>query len=141
MNAAYLLAQLEIADRINNRRLELWNLYYEELRDLESGNKIELPYIPSECEHNGHMFYIKARNLEERTKLIRYMGEKDIKVVFHYVPLHSSVAGRKYGTFVGEDRYTTSESEKLVRLPMFYSLKNEEVRYVADCIRKFYAGR
>lgn len=139
MNAAYLLPQLEIADEINNRRLELWNLYYQELKDLEDKGKIELPFIPKECQHNAHMFYIKTRDLEERTKLIQYLLKNDIKAVFHYVPLHTSIAGRKFGEFVGEDIYTTKESERLVRLPMFYALKDEEVIYVADKIRSFYA--
>jgi dTDP-4-amino-4,6-dideoxygalactose transaminase len=142
MNAAYLLPQLEIADEINKKRLQLWNLYYQELKELEEKQKIELPYIPPECKHNAHMFYIKTRNLNERTDLINYLADHDIKAVFHYVPLHSSVAGKKYGNFVGEDRYTTKESERLLRLPMFYALKEEEVRYVADVIRRFYnAGK
>lgn len=138
MNAAYLLPQLEIAEEINSRRLELWKLYYNELKELEESGKIELPYIPKECRHNAHMFYIKTENLEERTRLIQYLNENGIKAVFHYVPLHTSKAGRKYGEFVGEDKYTTKESERLVRLPMFYALKDEEVRYVADKIKDFY---
>lgn len=141
MNAAYLLPQLEIADEINKRRLDLWSLYYHELKDLEEKGKIELPYIPQECKHNAHMFYIKTRDLKERTDLISYLEAREIKAVFHYVPLHSSIAGRKYGTFVGEDRYTTKESERLVRLPMFYALKDEEVRMVADAVHRFYEGR
>lgn len=138
MNAAYLLPQLEIADEINNRRLELWQLYYDALSGLADKGKIELPYIPDECSHNAHMFYIKTHNLKERTKLIAYLAEHDIKAVFHYVPLHTSKAGIKFGEFIGEDRYTTKESERLVRLPMFYALKNNEAEYVADVIRKFY---
>lgn len=141
MNAAYLLPQLEIADEINQRRLGLWDLYYNELKDLEDKGKIELPHIPQECRHNAHMFYIKARNLEERTELIEYLVKHEILAVFHYVPLHSSIAGRKYGVFVGEDRNTTKESEKLIRLPMFYALKDEEVKMVADAVRKFYKDR
>lgn len=139
MNAAYLLPQLEIADKINSRRLELWQLYYEALSGLQQKGKIELPFIPKECSHNAHMFYIKARDLKERTALIEYLGEHEIKAVFHYVPLHSSAAGKKYGEFVGKDEYTTRESERLIRLPMFYSLRNEEAEYVASCIEKFYA--
>ncbi|MCI5713381.1 MAG: dTDP-4-amino-4,6-dideoxygalactose transaminase [Lachnospiraceae bacterium] len=139
MNAAYLLPQLEIADEINNRRLELWNLYYQELKDLEDKGKIELPFIPKECQHNAHMFYIKTRDLEERTKLIQYLLKNDIKAVFHYVPLHTSIAGRKFGEFVGEDIYTTKESERLVRLPMYYALQDENVKYIANKIRSFYA--
>lgn len=139
MNAAYLFSQLETADEINNRRLELWNLYYHELEDLQGQGKIELPFIPEECSHNGHIFYIKTGDLNERTKLIQFLSDHDIKAVFHYVPLHSSVAGRKYGEFWGTDRNTTRESERLIRLPMFYALKDEDVKFVADTIRKFYS--
>ncbi len=139
MNAAYLLPQLEIADEINDRRLALWQLYYDALSELEEKGKIELPFIPEGCSHNAHMFYIKARDLKERTDLIRYLGQHEISAVFHYVPLHSSVAGYRFGEFVGEDIYTTRESERLLRLPMFNSLKNEEAEYVADTIKKFYA--
>lgn len=138
MNAAYLLPQLEMADKINNRRLELWDLYYDVLKELEIKGKIELPYIPKECQHNAHMFYIKTRDLDERTRLIKYLGNNGIKAVFHYVPLHLSDAGRKYGDFVGEDKYTTRESNRLLRLPMFYSLKDEEVKYVSKKIWEFY---
>lgn len=138
MNAAYLLPQLEIAEEINQRRLKLWNMYYDELKDLQDKGKLELPYIPEECKHNAHMFYIKTRDLKERTKLIQYLGENNIKAVFHYVPLHTSIAGRKFGDFVGEDRYTTKESERLVRLPMYYALQDEEVHYVVEKIRRFY---
>lgn len=141
MNAAYLLPQLEIADDINNRRLALWNLYYEELKALEDKGKIELPYVPEECKHNGHMFYIKARSLKERTELIDFLKNNEIGAVFHYVPLHTSIAGQKYGTFVGEDRYTTKESDKLVRLPMFYALKEEQVKYIVSKIFQFYSMR
>lgn len=138
MNAAYLLAQLEIAEEINQRRLELWNIYYNGLKELEVDGKIELPYIPKECRHNAHMFYIKAKDLAERTKLIQYLNDNGINAVFHYVPLHTSIAGRKYGEFIGEDLNTTKESERLVRLPMFYALKEEEVTYVVDKIKNFY---
>ncbi len=138
MNAAYLLPQLEIADKINQRRLELWDLYYNELKELEEAGRIALPYIPEECQHNAHMFYIKTRDLEERAELIKFLNDSGIKAVFHYVPLHTSKAGKRYGEFVGEDRNTTKESNRLVRLPMFYALKDEEVRRVADKIRLFY---
>lgn len=135
MNAAYLLPQLEIAEDINEKRLRLWNIYYEQLKELD---RIELPYIPSECEHNAHMFYIKAKDLDERTRLIDYLVNSGIKAVFHYVPLHSAAAGLKYGEFVGEDRFTTKESERLLRLPMFYSLKEEEAIWVASKVKEFY---
>lgn len=141
MNAAYLLSQLEIADEINQKRLKLWQLYYDALSELRDKGKIELPYIPEHCCHNAHMFYIKARDLKERSALITYLAEHHIKAVFHYVPLHSSVAGIKYGQFVGEDVYTTKESERLVRLPMYYSLNSEEVLYVVKNIEAFYSEK
>lgn len=138
MNAAYLLPQLREAEAINEKRLMLWNLYYDCLQPLANQNKIELPYIPTECRHNAHMFYIKVRDLQERTEMIHYLEENGIRAVFHYVPLHTSPAGRKYGDFVGEDRYTTSESERLVRLPMFYALRQEDVEYIAEKITQYY---
>lgn len=140
MNAAYLYAQLEMADEINNTRLARWNSYYEKLQPLAEKGKIELPYVPRECTHNGHMFYIKAKDLEERTALIKYLKERDILAVFHYVPLHTAPAGIKYGRFHGEDKYTTKESERLVRLPMFYTLTEEQVAYIAGKVKEFYGA-
>lgn len=141
MNAAYLLPQLEIADEINAHRRAMWDLYYELLSDLRDEGRIELPIVPRECEHNAHMFYIKTKDLAERTALIAYLTERGIKAVFHYVPLHTSIAGRKMGSFVGEDRYTTKESERLLRLPMFYALQKEDVERVAEEVHGFYARR
>lgn len=141
MNAAYLLPQLEIADEINNKRLSLWNTYYRELKELQDAEKLELPYIPKECKHNAHMFYIKARDLEERTELIAFLAENGIRAVFHYVPLHSSIAGRKFGEFVGNDNYTTKESDRLLRLPMFYDLEEEVAVYIAGKVKEFYSVR
>lgn len=138
MNAAYLYAQLEIADEINNKRIADFNRYYEKLKDLEEKGKIELPVIPEGCEHNGHMFYLKCKDLEERTKLIDFLKESDILAVFHYIPLHSAPAGEKFGTFVGEDIFTTKESDRLVRLPMYYSLTEEDANYVISKVREFY---
>lgn len=138
LNAAYLYAQLEVADEINEKRLAAWKQYYSELKDLEEKGKIDLPYIPAECKHNAHMFYIKARDLEERTSLIRYLKEKDIGAVFHYVPLHSSEAGRRYGRFHGTDKYTTKESDRLVRLPLFYGLAESEISFVTEAVKAFY---
>lgn len=138
MNAAYLWAQLEKADEINENRLTSWNRYYEGLKELEEEGKIELPYIPEYCEHNAHMFYVKAKDLEERTALISYLKENDILAVFHYIPLHNAPAGKKYGRFHGEDKYTTSESERIMRLPMYYGLKEEEIDKIVCCIKKFY---
>lgn len=138
MNAAYLYAQLEKADEINKQRKESWSVYYNGLQDLASKEKIMLPFVPEECEHNAHMFYIKTRNLEERSKLIQYLKENDIMAVFHYVPLHTSPAGRRYGEFMGVDRYTTVESDRLVRLPMYYGLKRAEQEKVISYVNKFY---
>lgn len=134
INAAYLYAQLEQADKINNSRLHSWNLYYENLKDVEG---IELPYIPKECKHNAHMFYIKVKNMDVRTKLIKYLKENGIMAVFHYIPLHTSPAGKKYGRFHGEDKYTTKESERLLRLPMYYRLKDEDVIKICNTIKEF----
>lgn len=138
MNAAYLYAQLEEADVINDYRLMIWERYYNGLYELKEEGKIELPYIPKDCVHNAHMFYIKLKNLEERTEMINFLREKGIYAVFHYVPLHTSQAGRKFGEFIGKDVYTTKESERLMRLPMFYGLKPEVVDYIVDCVKSFF---
>lgn len=138
INAAYLWAQLEQAEEINYNRLATWTTYNEGLKDLEDKGKISLPVIPTDCEHNAHMFYIKARDLEERTKLIDFLKGNGIWAVFHYVPLHSSPAGKKYGRFVGDDVYTTSESDKLVRLPLFYNISKNDVEYIIDKVHEFY---
>lgn len=140
LNVAYLYSQLECAEEINHKRLKLWNRYYGELEDLQDKGKVELPFIPDDCQHNAHMFYIKVRDLIERTKMLKYLAEHDIKAVFHYVPLHTSAAGKKFGEFTGEDRYTTSESDRLIRLPMFFALKESEVSYITDIIHQFYKG-
>ncbi len=138
MNAAYLYAQLEKADEINEDRLRVWNRYMEGLKDLAEAGKIEVPFIPEECTHNAHMFYIKAKDVEERTKLIGFLKQNDILSVFHYVPLHSAPAGRKFGRFSGEDKYTTRESERLTRLPLYYGLKDEQVDYIIEKVHEFY---
>lgn len=138
MNAAYLYAQLEMADEINSTRIARWNLYQELLLPLKEAGLIELPVVPGECVHNGHMFYIKTKDMEERTRLINFMKENDVLSVFHYVPLHSAPAGIKFGRFCGEDKYTTIESERLLRLPMFYQLTEEQVRYIAGKVKEFY---
>ena len=137
LNASYLWAQFENADKIQNDRMNSWNLYYELLKPLEDAGRIELPKIPEGCEHNAHMFYIKTKDLEERTKLIDFLKAKEVNAVFHYIPLHSAPAGRAYGRFHGEDVYTTKESERLLRLPLYYGLKDFEVEYVAKMIKKF----
>lgn len=138
MNAAYLWAQLEVAEEINNRRLDCWRHYYDNLRLLQEEDLIELPIIPQGCTHNAHMFYIKTKDIEERTAFIDYMKGKGIWSVFHYIPLHSAPAGLKYGRFHGEDVYTTKESERLVRLPMYYKLAQDEVDYICDQVKTFY---
>lgn len=138
MNAAYLYAQLEIADDINEARLALWNRYYENLEPLAGAGKVELPVVPEGCVHNAHMFYLKAADLDERTALIAYLKEKGIMSVFHYIPLHTAPAGKRFGRFHGTDRYTTKESERLARLPMYYGLSGDEVDYICDMIKQFY---
>lgn len=138
LNAAYLMAQLDQADAINNARLARWEQYYRLLSPLAAEGRIELPVIPKDCVHNAHMFYIKTRDLEERQALIQALREQGILAVFHYIPLHSSPAGKKFGRFHGEDRYTTKESERLLRLPMYYSLTEENVNDVVSVIEEFY---
>ncbi|MBR0308777.1 MAG: dTDP-4-amino-4,6-dideoxygalactose transaminase [Mogibacterium sp.] len=138
MNAAYLYAQLEEADMINQNRLASWNSYYEQLSPLAEEGLIELPVIPEDCAHNAHMFYIKTADMEERTALASFLKENGILAVFHYVPLHSAPAGTKFGRFHGEDRYTTNTFERLLRLPMYYGLGESDVSYVCDTIKKFY---
>lgn len=138
INAAYLMAQLEMADEINENRLQSWARYNEGLQDLVQEGVIELPYIPEECAHNAHMFYIKTKDMEERKALISYLKERDIAAVFHYVPLHSAPAGLRFGRFHGEDRYTTKESERLLRLPMYYNLSESDQQKVIDAVHGFY---
>lgn len=138
MNAAYLYTQFEMAQEINQVRLDRWNQYYRLLTPLAEAGRIELPFVPEHCVHNGHMFYIKTKDMEERSALIDFMKKNDVLTVFHYIPLHSAPAGQKFGRFHGEDRYTTKESERLLRLPMFYQLKEAEVDYIAGKVKEFY---
>ena len=138
LNAAYLFAQLEEAEKIKKARLSIWSMYYEGLSKLEGREKIELPTLPKDCNHNGHIFYIKCKDLKERTSLIHYLADKGIHAVFHYVPLHSAKAGLRYGRFHGVDRYTTKESERLIRLPIYYELKEEKVEYIIQKVMDFY---
>lgn len=140
LNAAHLLAQLEQAEKINNDRLISWELYRQGLAPLAGQGAVELPVVPDGCTHNAHMFYIKTKDLQERTQLTDYLKEKGISAAFHYVPLHSSEAGRRYGRFCGEDRFTTKESERLLRLPMYYGLGQAEVEYVVETVAHFYEG-
>ena len=139
LSAAYLWGQLDIADEINNERVKHWKVYYEGLSKLTAKGHIELPVVPDACTHNAHMFYIKVKDLRERTDLIEYLKSHDIHAVFHYVPLHSAPAGKAFGRFHGEDIYTTSESERLIRLPLYYGIKEEELASVIEAIEDFYA--
>ena len=138
LNAAYLWAQLEQYDVIQGNRMNIWKRYYEAFRDLEEEGRIKLPEIPEDCEQNAHMFYIKARDISERDCLIQYLGEQEIKAVFHYIPLHTALAGKRYGRFHGEDRYTTKESERLLRLPLYHQMTEEENEKVIKAVREFY---
>lgn len=140
INAAYLWAQLEIADEIIENRMANWNLYKEELSDLEQAGKLQLPIVPEECKHNAHMFYIKTENIKERDALIKYLKENEASAVFHYVPLHSAPAGKKFGRFSGEDKYTTQTYERLIRLPLYYKLDQTDVMKVCEYIKRFYKG-
>lgn len=138
INAAYLWAQLELADEINDNRLNSWHRYYELLRPLSEKGVIQLPTIPKDCKHNAHMFYIKCKDNEERSALIQHLKDNSIKAVFHYIPLHSAPAGLKYGRFSGTDTYTTKESERILRLPMYYGLTKVDLTTVVDTIKEFY---
>ena len=138
LNAAYLWAQLEMAEKIREDRLKSWNYYHEELRSLADAGYIEQPFIPDYAEHNAHMYYIKTKDLETRGKLIDFLAKREIHTVFHYVPLHSAPAGQKFGHFHGEDKYTTKESERLLRLPMYYQLKEEDQEQVVKAVKEFY---
>ena len=141
INAAYLYSQFEVVETINQARLDRFHQYYELLTPLMEAGRIELPVIPEGCEQNGHMFYIKTKDMEERTALIDFLKENDIMAVFHYIPLHTAPAGMKFGRFHGTDRYTTKESERLLRLPMFYQLTPEQVEYIAGKVKEFYETR
>ncbi|OFK24132.1 dTDP-4-amino-4,6-dideoxygalactose transaminase [Olsenella sp. HMSC062G07] len=138
LNAAYLWAQLEQADAINDDRLASWRFYYDQLTPLRDAGKIELPTVPDGCVHNAHMFYLKCADLDERSSLIAHLKAKNIQAVFHYVPLHSSPAGLRFGRFAGEDNCTTTESDRLVRLPLYYGLRREDARRVVDAVGGFY---
>ena len=138
MNAAYLYAQLEEADAINEDRMASWNAYYELLKPLADQGRIELPVIPEDCAHNAHMFYIKTAGIDERTALAAHLKENGILAVFHYVPLHSAPAGSRFGRFHGEDRYTTQTFERLLRLPMYYGLGAQNVEDISEKIKEFY---
>ena len=140
MNAAYLWAQLELADEITKARMDRWNQYDALLRDMAEKGLIEQPFVPDYCTHNAHMYYIKVRDLEQRSDFINFMKSKDVLTVFHYVPLHTAPAGLKYGRFHGEDNFTTRESDRLVRLPMYYALTEDDVNYICECVHEYFEG-
>ena len=138
LNAAYLYAQLELANEITTDRMHTWNMYYDAFEELENKERIERPFVPTDCKHNAHMFYLKCKDLEERSAFIKFLGENGILAVFHYIPLHGAPAGKLFGRFNGEDVYTTKESERLVRLPLYYGLKEEEIEYIIGKVKEFY---
>lgn len=139
IQAAYLYGQLEKADQMNSERLVLWHCYQENLQALADNNKIELPHIPTDCTHNGHMFYIKVKNINERAGLIEHLKFHGVMAVFHYIPLHSSSAGKTFGRFDGSEHYTTRESENLLRLPMYFGLHETDIKTVTNAIVAFYS--
>lgn len=138
INAAHLWAQLEVAEEINNDRLATWERYRKALQPLADAGKVELPFVPEHCQHNAHMFYIKAADLAERSELIRHLKDLEIASAFHYIPLHSAPAGERFGRFCGEDKYTTKESERLLRLPLYYGLTEQDAAKVAEGVLSFY---
>lgn len=138
LNAAYLYAQLEKAEEINRNRIHTWERYFKGLAPLAEEGLLELPKVPEGCEHNAALFYFKVRDLEERTAMIDYLKSQGVHAAFHYVPLHSSKAGRKYGRFCGEDRYTTKDSERLLRLPLYYGMDEAQVSYVIEKVHSFF---
>ncbi|WON77099.1 dTDP-4-amino-4,6-dideoxygalactose transaminase [Serratia sp. UGAL515B_01] len=139
LQAAYLWAQLEAAEQINQRRLELWQNYYDAFKPLSDAGQVTLPMIPADCVHNAHMFYVKLKDIQERTEFITYLKDAEIMSVFHYIPLHACPAGERFGRFVGEDRFTTKESERLARLPLFYNMSDVNQRSVINTILSFFA--
>ena len=138
LNAAYLWAQFEAFDRIMEDRLASWNAYYEAFAPLRDAGKLELPVIPENCAHNAHMFYVKLRDIEERSAFLKHMRDCGVLSVFHYIPLHSAPAGQRFGRFDGEDEYTTRESERIARLPLYYGLTEEDRAAVIEAVRSFF---
>ena len=138
LNAAYLWAQLQEADKINDNRLATWQMYYDAFEELEKEGFVQRPIIPAECKHNAHMFYLKAKDLQERTELISLLRKCGVGAVFHYIPLHSAPAGVKFGRFHGEDEFTTKEADRLMRLPMYYGLEKDKVQHIIESVISFY---
>lgn len=139
IQAAYLWGQLERAEVINNNRLTTWDHYYTAFNDLQQNDKLLLPIIPAECQQNGHMFYLKCSDIEQRTAFLAHMSKNNILSVFHYIPLHSAPAGSEFGRFHGTNRYTTQDSERLVRLPIWFGMKSETQQAVIKAVREFFA--
>lgn len=138
LNVAFLYAQLGFVENITEKRVAIWDTYYNGLKELENKGYIELQKIPDNIKKNGHLFYIKTKNIEERTNLINFLKKKNINAVYHYIPLHTSSAGLKYGRFFGIDKYTTRDSERILRLPLFYNIKKRDVLLVIKKIKEFY---
>jgi dTDP-4-amino-4,6-dideoxygalactose transaminase len=138
VSAAYLWGQLEYTDEINQNRLKSWKIYYDGLKELEERGYLELPSIPKDCIHNGHIFYTKVKDLDTRTELLAYLKEREITAVFHYVPLHSSQAGERFGRICGEDRWTTLESQRVIRLPLYYGITRADLQHVIDTLYRYF---
>ncbi|WP_292258122.1 DegT/DnrJ/EryC1/StrS family aminotransferase [Marinospirillum sp.] len=138
LQAAFLWGQLERADEINTNRLASWQAYYDALLPLQTAGKLGLPSIPAECTHNAHMFYLKVADLDERSALLEHLKSNEIMAVFHYVPLHTAAAGEQFARFHGNDLYTTIESERLVRLPMWYGITDREIALVSQSVKSFF---
>jgi dTDP-4-amino-4,6-dideoxygalactose transaminase len=138
VSAAYLWGQIQRADEINENRLNTWNKYNERFQDLKNRKLIELPIIPSECIQNGHMYYIKVKDLKQRTGLLKFLKENEVLAVFHYVPLHTSIAGMKFGKFAGEDQFTTKDSERLIRLPIYFGISDDQIDYICNLLTTFF---
>lgn len=138
VSAAYLWGQIQRADEINENRLNTWNKYNERFQDLKNRKVIELPFIPSECIQNGHMYYIKVKDLKQRTGLLKFLKKNEVLAVFHYIPLHSSIAGMKFGKFVGEDQFTTKDSERLIRLPIYFGISDDQIDYICNLLTTFF---
>ena len=139
LQAAYLYALLDQAEEINDKRLKSWYFYYQKMSKLQEDGVVELPRLPVSCQHNAHMFYFKVKDLEVRTRLLEFLNQNGVNAVFHYIPLHSSKAGKTYGAFHGEEQFTTKESERLIRLPMFLGITDEEIIEVSKTIERFFS--
>ena len=141
IQSAYLYAQLKMADYINKKRLDIWNLYFHELSMLADDGYVTLPFIPDDCNHNAHMFYLKLKDSNERSLFINYLKSKGVSSVFHYIPLHSSPAGELHGRFHGEDLYTTKESQRLVRIPIYFNLSDDDIKVIIKVIKSFFYNK